>query len=282
MRRVSFINPLFFVGILFGMSFFVQSSVYAAECSVGDTSTCIDQFYDVQNMNDTENIQKNIALCTIQTDENYSYRAILFGTNCGSRRFLCCGTPVVGSASGGSTTASVIGDSCGGGSGTCQTITGCMSEGGVDPNCPGFICCNGSTAPVVTPGGGVLGNQNGAGNQNSAGAPCDGGVMKAGICFPNGTGLAGLDSTPGGPGPVMTILTNLMKWLLGIIGVLGIVAFVISGVQYLVSSGDEELAGTAKRNMKYAMIGLAVALSGLIVINAIAGLTGAGGVTTGY
>jgi heme/copper-type cytochrome/quinol oxidase subunit 2 len=75
---------------------------------------------------------------------------------------------------------------------------------------------------------------------------------------------------------VAELLAKVMNWILGIIAVLAIIAFVISGVQYLVSAGDEDMAETAKRNMTYAIIGLAVALSGLIIVNAIAGLLGAG------
>jgi len=43
-----------------------------------------------------------------------------------------------------------------------------------------------------------------------------------------------------------------------------------------VSVGDEDLAKTAKRNITYTIIGLVVALAGLIIVNTIAGLTGAG------
>jgi len=99
----------------------------------------------------------------------------------------------------------------------------------------------------------------------------DGFTLKSGLCFPQNTGL---NDTP-----VFFVIATVLNWLLGILGVLGVLAFVISGTQYLLSAGDEDLAKTAKRNMTYAIIGLAIALTGLIVVNAIAGLTGAGGVT---
>ncbi|OIP59983.1 MAG: hypothetical protein AUK19_01075 [Candidatus Moranbacteria bacterium CG2_30_45_14] len=94
-------------------------------------------------------------------------------------------------------------------------------------------------------------------------------VEKAGVCFPNATGLGNMS--------VFDFLQVLMNWLLGIIGVLAVIAFVISGIQYLTSAGDEKMAETAKRNMTYAIIGLVVALAGLIIVNAVAGLTGADG-----
>ncbi|MDO8565885.1 MAG: pilin [Candidatus Moranbacteria bacterium] len=94
-----------------------------------------------------------------------------------------------------------------------------------------------------------------------------------GVCFPDADKI-GLGSLT-----VLDLLQRFMNWLLGIVGVLAVIAFIISGVQYLVSSGDEEVTETAKRNMKYAIIGLVIALSGLIVVNAVAGLTGATGAT---
>jgi|SRR6185369_4936527 len=83
----------------------------------------------------------------------------------------------------------------------------------------------------------------------------------AGVCVPNNTGLSNM--------PIALILKNFMNWLLGIFGFLGIIAFIISGIQYLTSAGDEKMAETAKNNMKYSIIGIIVALSGYVVILAI-------------
>ena len=83
----------------------------------------------------------------------------------------------------------------------------------------------------------------------------------SGICIPTQTGLS--------QASVSYILETFMKWLLGIFGFLAIIAFVISGVQYLSAAGDESQAETAKRNMQYSIIGVAVALSGFIILTAI-------------
>lgn len=79
---------------------------------------------------------------------------------------------------------------------------------------------------------------------------------------------------------VFDLVTNVMDWLLGLVGVLAVIGFVIAGVLYLTSAGDEEQAEKAKSIMTYAIIGLAVALVGLIVVNAVAGLTGAADVSS--
>ncbi len=79
-----------------------------------------------------------------------------------------------------------------------------------------------------------------------------------GVCFPRNTGLS--------EKPVTEIITNLANWLLAIFGFIAILGFVISGIQYLTSAGDESQAETAKRNMKYSIIGVIVALSGWVVV----------------
>ncbi len=93
-------------------------------------------------------------------------------------------------------------------------------------------------------------------------ASCESGfTMQSGVCIPSNTGLP--DKT------VQEIAVNLMNWLLGIFAVFGVIAFVISGIQYLVSTGDTKIIETAKRNMVYSGVGIIVGLSGLIIIKAI-------------
>lgn len=86
-------------------------------------------------------------------------------------------------------------------------------------------------------------------------------VQAAGVTLPTDTGLS--------DAAIVDILKTLMNWLLGIFGFLAIIAFVISGIQYLVAAGDDDTISTAKRNMKYSIIGVIVALSGLVIIQAI-------------
>lgn len=159
---------------------------------------------------------------------------------------------------------------------TCPTVSGQTCR---TPDCrgdevikTGFTCTTGICCGPATPGPGPTPGP-GSGTTLSGG-PCPANfVVKAGVCFPP-SGTLGLSDMS-----VYDLFLKIMNWLLAIIGVLAVIAFVISGVQYLVSAGNEEMATTAKRNMTYAMIGIAVALAGLIIVNAIAGLLGAGGAT---
>ncbi|QQS61718.1 MAG: TrbC/VirB2 family protein [Candidatus Moraniibacteriota bacterium] len=64
-------------------------------------------------------------------------------------------------------------------------------------------------------------------------------------------------------------IQNLMLWLLYILGMIAIIAFVISGIMYLTSGGDEKQTESAKRYMIGSIIGVVIALSGVIILTAV-------------
>ena len=80
---------------------------------------------------------------------------------------------------------------------------------------------------------------------------------------------------------VYGIIVSVMYWLLGLVGVLGVIGFVISGILYLTAAGDEEQVEKAKTVMMYSIIGVVVALIGLVILNAVSGLVGSN-TTTNY
>ena len=115
----------------------------------------------------------------------------------------------------------------------------------------GNICCktlNSSSGTTTTSG--------------TTEAKCkDGFEEYAGVCFPTNTGLSKLG--------IIDIAVNLMKWMLYLFGFLAIISFVVSGIQYLAASGNASMIETAKRNMTYSIVGVIVALAGLVIIVAI-------------
>jgi hypothetical protein len=68
---------------------------------------------------------------------------------------------------------------------------------------------------------------------------------------------------------VVQILTKFLNWLLEIVGIIAIMGFVISGIMYLVSAGNEEMITKAKKYMMYCLIGIIVALASFVVIKTI-------------
>lgn len=70
-------------------------------------------------------------------------------------------------------------------------------------------------------------------------------------------------------GSIWSIINGMLNWLLGTFAVIGIIGFLISGIMYIISSGDEGMADRAKNGMKYSIIGILVGLSGYVIIQAI-------------
>jgi hypothetical protein len=77
-------------------------------------------------------------------------------------------------------------------------------------------------------------------------------------------------------GSILGIFSNLLFWLLTLFGILGVVGFVISGIIYLVSAGDEGAVTRAKSAMVWSIVGIVVGLSGFLMMQAIAMLLSGG------
>ena len=69
-------------------------------------------------------------------------------------------------------------------------------------------------------------------------------------------------------GTLTEIVSNIMTWMLGLVGFLGVIGFAISGILYLTAAGDEERITTAKRAMTWSIVGVIVALLGVVIIKA--------------
>ncbi|PIP27489.1 MAG: hypothetical protein COX30_01660 [Candidatus Moranbacteria bacterium CG23_combo_of_CG06-09_8_20_14_all_39_10] len=87
-----------------------------------------------------------------------------------------------------------------------------------------------------------------------------------GFQTPQGTNLPG--------GSITDIVTGIMNWLLMMVGIVGVIGFAIAGILYLTAAGDEGRIETAKNAMMYSIIGVIVALIGLVIIKAVQGMLG--------
>lgn len=88
----------------------------------------------------------------------------------------------------------------------------------------------------------------------------------SGVCIPNSSSI-GLPDGGGTADPVATVIFNVMSWLLRIVGVIAVVGFVVAGIQYLTSAGDQNMIESAKRNTKWSIVGVIVALMGIVILN---------------
>ena len=62
---------------------------------------------------------------------------------------------------------------------------------------------------------------------------------------------------------------NVLFFLLSLVGIIAIISLLVSGIIYIFSAGDERKIATAKRSTKYSIIGIVIALSGIIIIKTI-------------
>lgn len=84
---------------------------------------------------------------------------------------------------------------------------------------------------------------------------------------------AAFDPTAGGgtglpTGTLSGIIMTIMNWLLTMVGIIGVIGFAIAGILYLTSAGDEGRISTAKSAMMYSIIGVIVAIVGVIALQA--------------
>lgn len=86
-----------------------------------------------------------------------------------------------------------------------------------------------------------------------------------------------LKSSPGEPNvqtQIFPVLKDVINILLSLLAVLAVLAIVIGGVAYILSFGDENRAGLAKKIIWYAIIGLIIAILSALIINILLGFGG--------
>lgn len=187
--------------------------------------------------------------------------------------------------------------------GSCRNISTCIGTAASQETCMlGYICCIGmspsvsSTSSSGLPSTGTpsssglpstgtpLGTPSGF-PSTSFGVTCQAGtVLENGICLPVGTGLSRGETTSTSYsfgfftfsissictlGPVACVLATFMNWILAILGFVAIISFVIAGLQYLLALGEPKELERAKNHFRWSIIGIIVALSGMVIIYAV-------------
>lgn len=92
------------------------------------------------------------------------------------------------------------------------------------------------------------------------------------LCFAflaNAQGVA-LPTNVGLPdGNLTSVIANFTNWLLAIFGFLAIISFLVSGMMYFFSAGDDTAQEKAKKQMTWSIMGVVIGLIGLVVIYAV-------------
>lgn len=183
---------------------------------------------------------------------------------CAAGQHCCAPTASGGGGGSGAVTCFHLG-------GSCTSSLPCASSDieNATATCPSAdipYCCVPKNSGAGGGGTGTGTNPTGTGAALDCGANFE---KIGGVCYPANTGLSDASIT--------TILSNLFSWLMGIFTTLAVLAFVLSGIQYLTSAGNEEMMETAKRNAIFSILGIVVGLSGFVIVKAIAAaLSGTG------
>ena len=77
---------------------------------------------------------------------------------------------------------------------------------------------------------------------------------------------------------VQCLLANILSVAVTFIGLAGFVMFLIGSFTYLLSGGNSKGVDSARQTFTFAVIGLVVALSAIIILNLVASFTGVQGI----
>ena len=89
-------------------------------------------------------------------------------------------------------------------------------------------------------------------------------------------GMGSNQGAGGSKASVAEIIAVVVKFLLGLVGALSVLVIVIAGIMYIISGGDEGKVDKAKSWITYALIGLAIALLGFVIVNTVVDELGGG------
>ncbi|KKR20339.1 MAG: hypothetical protein UT50_C0018G0008 [Candidatus Moranbacteria bacterium GW2011_GWA2_39_41] len=108
-------------------------------------------------------------------------------------------------------------------------------------------------------------NPHNSGLNTSSNAVVGSRIFRTGLAW-NTNNLASLGLPSGS---ILGIISGIMTFLLTALGIFGIIGFIISGILYLISAGEEGMISRAKRAMTWSIVGTIVGLLGYIAIQAI-------------
>lgn len=68
---------------------------------------------------------------------------------------------------------------------------------------------------------------------------------------------------------ISNIAMNVLNFLLSVVGIIAIISLVVSGLLYFFSFDDKKRMQVAKRSVQYSIVGIALALGGMVLIRLI-------------
>ena len=73
-------------------------------------------------------------------------------------------------------------------------------------------------------------------------------------------------TNPSGSSSVSELVGKVLEWVLGVAGSIALLMFIVGGVMYITSTGNEQKIGVAKKIINWTLIGLIIVLVSYSVI----------------
>lgn len=64
----------------------------------------------------------------------------------------------------------------------------------------------------------------------------------------------------------------VVNWLMGIVATVTVLLIIIAGIRYITSAGETDIIESAKRTIKYAIMGLVISILAIIIVNVVVNL----------
>ncbi len=78
--------------------------------------------------------------------------------------------------------------------------------------------------------------------------------------------LGGLTFGPGG-GDLIGWIKGLLNFMIAVSGLIAVVMLIIAGYSFITAGGDEDKVGKATKSLTYAIVGLAICLISVLIVN---------------
>ncbi len=87
------------------------------------------------------------------------------------------------------------------------------------------------------------------------------------------------DNITGGGTDLRQTIVGFIKYALGFLGLIAVIMIMYGGFTYVISGGDDEKTGDAKKMIMYALIGLVIIMLAFVLVNGVLGAmtSGTGG-----
>lgn len=80
-----------------------------------------------------------------------------------------------------------------------------------------------------------------------------------------------VSSATGGETSIRALALRIVNYFLGFLGLVAVIMVIYGGVTYVISAGNDEAVGNAKKIIQYALIGIIIVLISFVAVQAVLG-----------